>query len=211
MSDLHFFMSRPDTEEFVAWLIEQFQPRFFLDAQPTQPLPSFTTLDEIRACIVDRPRRPRFLVISDLWQSYPINVSEVHHNDATITHYINQRYGGPGFDFIPSRQGFGDAGEFVIGGSFADYPTYYIQRGSPDSFPRPAAMTQAFRAAQNYMRRLGRRTMSAELGHAGGWALPGARAVHSAGAWLRLGDFHFRPTEGIHGTALASARRGQTR
>src|SRR5829696_9081263 len=105
MSDLHFFMSLPDTEEFVAWVIEQFQPRFILDKQPTQPLPTLTTLDEIRACIVECPHRPRFLVVSDLWQSYPISVSEIHHNDGTIAHYINQRYGGPGFDFIPSCQG----------------------------------------------------------------------------------------------------------
>jgi hypothetical protein len=201
MSDLHFFMSRLDTEEFIAWLIEQFRPSFILDKQPTEPLPTFTALDDVRACIAESQGRPRFLVVSELWQCFPISVSKICHNDGTTAHYINQRYGGPGFDFIPSRQGVGDTGDFIGGGSFGDYPSYYIQRGSPDPFPRPAAMTEAFRSAQSYMRRLGRRTTSAERGHSGGWALPGARAAHVAGAWLRLGDFHFHPTE-VHNQGL---------
>src|SRR6476660_9649000 len=99
MSDLRFFMTHSDTEEFVSWLIEQFHPTFVLDAQPTRTLPSLVTFEEIRRCIADHPHSPRFYLLSDLWQSYPPAASETRHNNGTVRYYVDQRYGGPAFDF----------------------------------------------------------------------------------------------------------------
>ena len=178
----------------MSWLIAQFRPTFVPASHPTPELPSLTTCADIMRYMTERRHPPRFFILSDIWQLYPLSVSQTHHNDGTTAYYVDQRYGGPAFDFVLSRHP-ADASHVIIGGLFGDYASYYVRRGSPESFQRPAGMAQAFRAAQNYMRRAGLRTASAELGHAGGWALPGARAAHAAGAWLRLGDFHFNPTE----------------
>jgi len=193
MSDLRFFMTHSDTEEFVSWLIAEFRSTFVPASHPTSAFPTLTTSAEISRYIAERRNPQRFFVLSDVWQLYPLSTSQVHHNDGTSAYYVDQRYGGPAFDFVLSRSASSEA-DVIIGGGFGDYASYYLRRGSPDSFPRPAGMAKAFRAAQNYMRRAGRRTVSAELGHAGGWALRGALAAHEAGAWLRLGDFHFHPT-----------------
>jgi hypothetical protein len=194
MSDLRFFMTHSDTEEFVSWLITQFRATFVPASHPTSAFPTFTTSAEISRYIAERQHPQRFFVLSDIWQVHPLSTSQTRHNDGTSAYYVDQRYGGPAFDFVLSRPAASGA-EVIIGGLFGDYASYYVRRDSADSFPRPTGMADAFRAAQNYMRRAGRRTVSAELGHAGGWALRGALAAHAAGAWLRLGDFHFHPTE----------------
>lgn len=195
MSELHFFMSASDTEQFIAWLIDEFHPKFILDRQPTVPLPSFTTLEEIRRCISERGLYPRFFLLSDLWQRHPLSVSKIDHIDGHIAHHVNQRYGGPAFDFLPSREDSSGSQDFIVNGWFSDYATYYVRRGSSNLFKRPSSMTHAFQAAQRYMRRNGQRTKSEEHGHAGGWALAGALAGHAAGTWLRVGDLHFHPVE----------------
>jgi hypothetical protein len=200
MSELNYFMTQDDTEEFVDWLITEFRPTFIPASHPTQDFPRLTTLPEVTSYFTGRRHCPRFFILSDVWQLYPLSFSHIHHNDGTSAFYVDQRYGGPGFDFVLSRQ-HSEQPNIIVGGLIGNYASYYVHRGRAESFPRPAGMAQAFRAAQNYMRRSGRRTVSAELGHSGGWALRGALAAHAAGTWLRLGDFHFHPTESrkIHG------------
>jgi hypothetical protein len=194
MSDIHFFMTQDDTEEFIAWLIAQFRPTFIPSSHPTQEFPRLTTLPEVSNHFTGRQHCPRFSILSDVWHLHPLCFSHIHHNDGTSAFYVDQRYGGPAFDLVFSRP-HSEEPNIIVGGRLGDYASYFIHPDRPDPFPRPAGMAQAFRSIQNYMRRYGRRTVSAELGHSGGWAMRGALAAHAAGTWLRLGDFHFHPTE----------------
>ena len=191
MAEVHFFMSHDDTREFAQFLVDQFATTFTLDAHPTAELPVFDSADEVDGAVRSQEYAPRFFVMSSRWQRYELPFSEIHHDDGRHLFYVNQRYGGPAFDFIVSREDRRSG--FCIPGSFSDYPWYYVRRGDPETFERPAAMASAYRAVQVYVRRRGRRSRCVETGRTGPFILPHARAAHEKGLWLRLGDAHFEP------------------
>jgi hypothetical protein len=195
MSDLHFFMTRKDTEAFLDFLVSEFAASFTAGWSYASTLPEFKTTVEVLNYVDSAPHRLRFFVRSGRWTIYPLSSSGVMPKNGTQTIYsVDQRYGGPAFDLLISNDQAGKKTPFIIGGWFSDYPSYYLKRGSPEWFKRPEGMTEAFKAVQKYIRRNGRQTRHSEKpSWNGGWALADAMYQHERGVWLRLGDNHFIP------------------
>ncbi len=194
MSDLNFFMSGRDTEEFLAWLINLHKPRFVADWGYTSKLPVYETLDELLQVIRKSKFSPRFHVLSDSWSVRPLSVTYIEPTKGRRPYYsVDQRYGGPAFDYHVPRYAKEGRSEFIVGGWFTDYASYYVRKGKPESFPRPAAMFAAFKEIQKYTRANARPTTCVEGGWCGPWVFRDALELHSKGLWLRLGDKHFTP------------------
>ena len=191
MAEVHFFMTHDDTREFAQFLVDEFRATFTFDAHATAELPVFASADEVERVVRSHEYAPRFFVMSTDWQRYILTVSETHHTDGRHLFYVNQRYGGPAFDFIVSREDRPSG--YCTPGSFSDFPWYYIRRGDPERFARPAAMAAAYRAVHAYVRQHGRRSHCVETGRPGPFILPHARSAHEQGMWLRRGDHHFEP------------------
>jgi hypothetical protein len=191
MAEVHFFMTHHDTRDFAQFLVDAFNATFTLDAQSTAELPVFTAADAVDRVVRSDEYAPRFFVLSPKWQRYALSVSETHHNDGRHLFYVDQRYGGPAFDFIVSRED--EPSGFCIAGSFSDYPWYYLRRNDQERFARPQAMAAAYREVQVYMRQHGRRSRCVETDRPGPFILPHASAAHEHGLWLRRGDAHFEP------------------
>lgn len=194
MSEVHFFMDRTDSRSFVAFLIKQFSAEFALDQCPTSQPPVFRSLDEVNSAITCDPFRPRFFVTSPVWQRFPLSLTETHTNDGRHFFSIDQRYGGPAFDFAVARC---DHERVIVPGWFMDYPYYYCRKGRSETFDRPAAFASAFQAVRRYLRQVGSRSVCRETGKLGPWILPGAAALHARGGWLRRGDWHFDKADTI--------------
>lgn len=188
MSEVLFFMDRTDTRSFVAFLIEKFGAEFALDQCPTPQPPVFRSLDEVDDAVARDAFSPRFFVTSSQWQQFPLSVTEVHTNDGRHFFSIDQRYGGPAFDFHVARC---EGERVIVPGWFMDYPYYYCRKGQSETFDRPSEFASALQQVRRYLRRLGARSVCRETGTPGPWMLPGAAALHARGAWLRQGDFHY--------------------
>lgn len=193
MAELQFFMTHDDTHVFVKFLIEQFAAQFFLDQGPSADPPVFNSVSDVHAAVEADIFGPRLFVVSDLWTTYPLSVTEINTKDGRRFFAIDQRYGGPAFDFKVAFCGTRDESDVIVPGWLADYPWYYVGRGKPDTIDRPQAMTSAYRKTQNYLRRSGTRSICVETGAVGPWVLPDALKKSALGTWLRLGDLHFKP------------------
>src|SRR5438477_2068581 len=152
MSQVSFFMDLTDTRSFVAFLIEQFAAEFTLDQCPTPQPPVFRSLDEVDSAVARDPFSPRFFVTSLHWQQFPLSLTETHTNDGRHFFSIDQRYGGPAFDFHVARC---DRERVIVPGWFMDYPYYYCRKGHSETFDRPPAFASAFQQVRRYLRRHG--------------------------------------------------------
>src|ERR1041385_5174180 len=103
MSEVLFFMDRADTRNLVAFLIEQFGAEFALDQCPIPEPPVYRLADEVDSAVARDRFSPRFFVTSSQWQRFPMSVTEVHTNDGRHFFSIDQRCGGPAFDFHVAR------------------------------------------------------------------------------------------------------------
>jgi hypothetical protein len=202
MAELHFFMAPPDTGRFVEFLVGRFGAALFLDGSDSSTPPAFRDKNGVEKMVKESRHAPRFFVVSDIWQRYPLSVSEVNAKDGRHYFSIDQRYGGPAFDFLVSNNVREDGKEYIVPGWFSDYPWYikdksYLKdRSKYETFDRPEAMVEAFRAVQHYLRKNGRRSVCRETGKAGPWILSGALEAYGNGAWLRQGNYRFGPTNG---------------
>lgn len=116
---------------------------------------------------------------------YPLSISSVNAVDGKVHWYVDQRYGGPAFDFIPSRKVSNNNQPWIVPGSFDDYPWYYIKKGSPETFDRPTSMQKAFKEVQKYIRSVSTRSVCRELKKTSRWIARGAANEYAKGAWLR--------------------------
>ncbi len=183
-------MTHRDTSEFAQFLAGAFAAKFTLDGHSTPELPVFDSVEGVDGAVRSHEHGPRFFVSSPQWQRYTLSVRETRHADGRHLFYVDQRYGGPAFDFIVSRE---DSSGCLYPGSFSDYPWYYVLQNSAITFDRPRAMAAAYRGVQQYVRRHGRRSRCMETGRAGPFVLLHTRAAHERGLWLRRGDAHFEP------------------
>lgn len=193
MAELEFFMTHNDTCEFVRFLIERFDARFVMDNSPTREPPVYDNADEIDRLVRESEYTPRFHILSNQWEKYPLSIGEVNAKDGRHFFYIEQRYGGPAFDYNVCRVVIKDGENFIIPGWFSDYHYYYISPSDPTTFDRPEGMSSAFKEVRRYMRRNGTRSVCQELGKPGPWILSDALRSHEAGTWLRRGKWHFLP------------------
>lgn len=191
MAQVSFFMDRSDTRRFVSFLIERFAAEFALDRCSTPQPPVYRSLDEVDSAVARDPFSPRFFVTSSQWQQFPLSLTELHTRDGWHF-FIDERYGGPAFDFHVARC---EGERVIVPGWFMDYPYYYCRKGQDETFDRPPEFAAAFREVRRYLRRLGSSSVCREKGTAGAWILPGAAALHARGAWLRQGDWHFDPRD----------------
>jgi hypothetical protein len=191
MAEIHFFMTQADTLDFAGFLVREFECRFTMDGSDMPDLPELTTAEQVATCRAPGGYTPRFFVTSRRWSRYPLIVRKISHHDGRIRWYVDQRYGGPAFDFVVSAVREEDGSLQILPGSFMDYPWYYIQHGDYSTFDRPATMTSAFQAVRRYMRRNAVQSRLREPARAGPWALPGAVREYQSGCWLRQGDWRF--------------------
>ena len=189
MAEIHFFMTHRDTHDFVSFLADFFQTTFTLDQHVTAELPVVDTVEDVDYAVRYHRDAPRFFVMSPRWQRYPLPGSETHHLDGRRLFYVDQRYGGPAFHLIVSRQA--GSPDCIYPGSFSDYPWYYVRRGQPQTFDRPEEMATVYREVQRYLRRHGKRSRRRGKDCPGPFILPDALACYQQGSWLRQGNWHF--------------------
>jgi hypothetical protein len=202
MAEIHFFMTVEDTRQFVEFLLERFGGTFFLDESPTPDPPRFSTVEGLMALATASEWPLRFSFVSPLWERHPISTNEIYTNDGRHFWYINQRIGGPAFDFCTTKILTTDAISWIRPGSFTDYPWYIVDKASIEdtscyaTFDRPKQMKEAFEEVKRYMKRAGIRSTWREATVIGPWILSGARAAYDRGVWLRTGEDHYDPRPG---------------
>src|SRR5580765_4573807 len=99
MAEIHFFMTVNDTKEFAAFLVDKFQATFTVEDSPTVEHPVYAQLEEVMRAVENTTHDARFFVLSTLWQQHPLVSTEIQTKDGRHYFSINQRYGGPAFDF----------------------------------------------------------------------------------------------------------------
>ena len=126
-------------------------------------------------------------------------MSEVNAKDGRRYFSIDQRYGGPAFDFLVSQTSRENGKAYIVPGWFSDYPwfikdkTYLADSSKYETFDRPQAMAEAFREVQRYLQKNAKRSVCRETAKVGPWVFSGALAAYDDGAWLRQGNYHFEP------------------
>jgi hypothetical protein len=193
MADVSFFMTDSDTLDFARFLVGEFECRFTMDGAAQPELPELTVPEEIAAKLDPDGYRPRFFVTSARWSGFPLLVHKTNHHDGRVRWYVEQRYGGPAFDYTVSKPKEVDGSLQIAPGWFSDYPYYYIRRSDATTVERPAQMAAAFQAVRRYLRRTGVRTRHPRVAKPGPWVLPGAYRAFEQGCWLREGDWRFEP------------------
>jgi hypothetical protein len=193
MSEVLFFMTEADTVAFCRFLVDSFSCDFAVDGVAEPGIQVLTVPEEVASARDPDGYHARLFVGSRLWSSYPLVQEETHHKDGRHRFYIQQRYGGPAFDYLVSRVRTTVEGTQIVPGWFSDYPWYYASREDRKTVTRPEAMQEAANGARRYLRRHGKRTVCDDSARPGPWVLSGALAAYHAGAWLRLGDAHYHP------------------
>ena len=195
MSEIHMFMNRQDTHEFVDWLIASFGMTFTEEWSYELPLPNHSDSESIISRAFGPGHHRRFALSHTDWSPHSFVTSRiVPTSGSTPYHSMCSRYGGPSFDFIVPRVAATESGEpFIVSGMFSDYPSYYIERGCPDQVRRPPEMAEIWRQVQSYLRRHGKRTVGREHQRVGPFVLRHALTDHASGTWLRIGSDHYEP------------------
>ncbi len=192
MAEINFFMTQSDTIAFCRFLSDNFSATFTMDGADTPRLTELNNPVEVATTCDPDGYPARFFVTSPLWFKWPLLIQEIHHNDGRHRWYIQQRYGGPAFDFNISKWSFNSESLQIIPGWISDYPWYYIRTDDPTSFDRPESMSKAFKSMKKYVRKNGKRSYCSETSKPGPWILKGALAALDDGAWLRQGTWHFK-------------------
>jgi hypothetical protein len=108
MGDIHFFMTRKDTEAFLEFLVSEFASSFVPSWSYEPVFPEFRTTTEALNYVDSAPHRLRFFVRSDRWTLQPLSNSVIIPKGGGTPYYsIDQRYGGPAFDLLLSRDEIG--------------------------------------------------------------------------------------------------------
>lgn len=178
-------------EKYNAWLV--------LDESPLCPLPELKTAESVDHLLRVSEYSPRFFVMSPIWQEHPLSFTKIKKQDGRTLFYVDQRYGGPAFDFKTCKCFMADQIPFIVSGWFMDYAWYIVDkehlkdRSKYRTFDRPELMTQAHRDVRKYLRLNGQKSICRETGRNGPLILAGALEAHKQGMWLRQGDYHYDP------------------
>ncbi len=193
-------MNKNDSYEFIKFLIQTFLCEFVPEKSDSPPpFPKYLTFEEVQCKVEEDEHYSRFFVLSPKWEKYPLCFSEINTNDGKHFFTVDQRYGGPAFDFILARSVSEKDLKWMVSGSFADYHYYirdksYINDQSRyETFDRPEEMKTAYKEVQKYIKRNGVRSICEEDERSGPWILNGALAEFENGLWLRAGKWHFIP------------------
>jgi hypothetical protein len=195
MSAVAFFMNKTDTVEFVTWLISKFGLKFVDEWAYELPLPVRDDPGDVVGKIFGPGHHRRFALIHPEWSLYPLLTSHVEPRDGSKPfHALSQRYGGPSFDFTASRVDTTEDGvPFIVLGRLDDYPSYYVEKGSPEALARPEQMVAIWKQIQSYIRKNGLRTICRERQSVGPYALRHALTEYERRTWLRCGSDHYDP------------------
>jgi hypothetical protein len=192
MAEIQFFMDNDESFVLAAFLLEEFGIRFVPEKNP-EPTPiELTTLHELRTHLASSPYAPRYFLLSPHWTKFPLYMHEI---DSQGRHFfaVRQRHGGPAFDWIFARTFVHEEQNWIVPGMFSDYPWYMTNEGVEDTFTRPAAMKNAYKAITRFIRKGSCQSVCREHGFLGPWISAHALKAFHNGTWLRTGELHFEP------------------
>lgn len=193
MAQLSYFMTDADTLDFASFLVCQWECRFTLDGGAGPELSVLTKPEDVARCRDLDGFAPRFFVTSQHWTLYPLPVQRIDNRDGRVRWYVEQRYGGPAFDFHVSMPREEDGCWQIVIGWLTDYPWYYVKDHDHATFERPRSMVAAFQRVKRYLNTTGVRSRLLGSAKPGPWVLPSAHRAFAQGCWLRQGDWHFEP------------------
>jgi len=200
MAETHFFAMPDDAVALCGWFIESFGCTFLLDQSAEEIPPEFQSVDEIREVIDGMSLGPRFFIRCTEWGSFPVPYARCTNADGIPSNYICQRYGGPLLDLKLCN--VFDHEQKIVVGWLIDYPYYYKSKDSNETFPRPESMTEAMKAARNYLRQHGSKTFRRDTGKQTSYrSLQGATAKYKEGWTLMQGAWVFEPRKAEQGAS----------
>jgi hypothetical protein len=190
MTDTTFFATAKDYSEFVAFLTRNYNAEFALD-WTKEPTPYFNTVDDIVKRTTQSLYGARFFILSPFWKLFPLETKLVENMHQGNHYSINQRYGGPAFDFnaspIFTEQQFIEKLYLCW---FTDYPwyiqdsTYINDHSKYRTFNRPKAMTDAHKNVRTYLKINGQKSKLRNTKTPGPWVLKEAIKIHKQGRLL---------------------------
>lgn len=200
MADLKIFMTYEDFKELSNFLIDSFQAEFFPEQSFEKPFDKgLTNFNEIESHIKNFPKdySLSYFITSPIWKVEPIYYSFIEKPGKKL-YYVEARYGGPSFHFIPSFSFPRTINKKLIIGMISDY-SYYISGSflkdtinGYRTFERPELMKNAFREIRKYVNKnsekviyKGKSTKTARL-------MTNAQKLVSAGYELYEGEIEFK-------------------
>ncbi len=186
MAEFNFIATQADTLTFAEYLFSQFAPCVHVDQSPTSTPATITSTSALTALLSQTSYPPLLFITSLRWGDAPLYTTEVHTDDGRYFFAIRQRYGGPAFTWMLSRElDDDDGGRILTAGMLSDYPWYYLKPDHPETIDRPTEMSRDYRMICSHLRRQSVRTRFHSSGRFGPWLLPDARRLHLGG--VRLG------------------------
>ena len=169
MSDFNVILTPDDKLEFAEWLIENYSARFVVDDDLPQITEIAVASDLHGTLVGDTP--PLVFVLSEQWTSLPLYKRVVENVHKGEIHYVQQRYGGPAFTWMPGNFLRDSSKPALSAGLFGDYPYFYTMPGSTETIDRPECMADAYKSARRWVRRIchGKRTIYRKSKRSGPW------------------------------------------
>ena len=174
MSEICAILTPDEKLEFAEWLVENYSARFVVDDDQPQ-VTEITVVSDLHDTLVgDSP--PLIFVLSDRWTSLPLHKRAVENIYKGEIHYVQQRYGGPSFTWMPGNFLRDRSKPALSHGLFGDYPYFYTKPGSSETIDRPKSMAEAFNATGKWIRRQchGKRTVHRKSKRSGPWISEGS-------------------------------------
>jgi hypothetical protein len=182
MSEISAILTPEDKLDLASWMIETLEAQFVVD--DNQPSISIlSTLESVKPVLLSAYPQLIFIV-SVRWTSLPLYKRSMQIDGRGEVHYIQQRFGGPAFTWLPGNVLRDQTPPALSAGFISDYPDYYVRPGSIDSMRRPDSMVSAFAQISAWIRRAasGHRTLWPSTSKAGPWISKSALSAVESGS-----------------------------
>ena len=186
MAEIQYYGTHDEAIALACHLVEAFESSIYVDNAPT-PKPRSIRQREDIAQLFSLPIVPLLHITSPMWSLVPLTTTEIHANDGRHFFSIDQRYGGPSFLWSVPQAILSTGRRLLRVGSFGDWPSYYLNKGSPAAIARPKKMQEVY---QLVVRRIRAGSVRSRWlsGRAGPWVSPGALTKMREGYELSAGQ-----------------------
>ena len=182
MSEIQFIFTPEDKIDFATWLSDKFETVFVVDDDQ----PKITEIRQVKdiQMVLTGKHPPLIFILSDLWSFLPLYKRKATNRYKGDIHYIQQKYGGPSFTWMPGNWLEREGRPAIAGGFFGDYPYYYVAPNSHDTIDRPPKMVEAYREVQRKIKSIctGRRVIFKGSGNVGPWISASAHGLIKDGS-----------------------------